>query len=189
MRDAGTAADTLGSCADVTGVPDISEYAPAFAGYVARVAGVDDPLRELTSQRATVVARLAKLSDEQASFRYAADKWSIKDLVGHLSDAERVFAYRMLRIGRGDTTPLSGFEESDYARAAQSDRRQFGELLAEWSVVRAATMALASSLPEADWANVGTSNGAPISARALLYIILGHTEHHLAVLTDRYRVR
>ena len=189
MRDAGTAADTLGSCADVTGVPDISEYAPAFAGYVARVAGVDDPLRELTSQRATVVARLAKLSDEQASFRYAADKWSIKDLVGHLSDAERVFAYRMLRIGRGDTTPLSGFEESDYARAAQSDRRQFGELLAEWSVVRAATMALASSLAEADWANIGTSNGAPISARALLYIILGHTEHHLAVLTDRYRVR
>src|SRR6188474_1629863 len=100
--------------------PAADEYAPAFAGYVARVAAVEDPLRELTSQRATVVSRLAKLSDEQASFRYAPDKWSIKDLVGHLSDAERVFAYRMLRIGRGDTTPLSGFEESDYARAAQS---------------------------------------------------------------------
>ena len=169
--------------------PHVGEYAPSFAGYVARVAEIQDPLGELPSQRAKVVARLAKLSDEQASFRYAPDKWSIKDLVGHLSDVERVFAYRLLRIGRGDTTPLSGFEESDYARAAQSDRRQFGELLAEWSVVRAATMALASSLPEADWANVGTSNGAPISARALLYIILGHTEHHLAVLTDRYRVR
>ena len=171
------------------GVPQLSEYAPAFAGYIARVAEIQDPLGALVLQRAKVVARLAKLSDEQASFRYAPDKWSIKDLVGHLADAERVFAYRMLRIGRGDKTPLSGFEESDYARAAQSDRRQFGELLAEWSVVRAATMALASSLPEADWANVGTSNGAPISARALLYIILGHTEHHLAVLTDRYRVR
>jgi uncharacterized damage-inducible protein DinB len=169
--------------------PAPDEYAPAFAGYVARVAGVDDPLRELTSQRAKVVERLAKLSDEQASFRYAPDKWSIKDLVGHLSDAERVFAYRMLRIGRGDTTPLSGFEEGDYARAAQSDRRQFGELLAEWSVVRAATMALASSLPEAAWANVGTSNNASMSARALLYIILGHTEHHLGVLGDRYGVR
>ena len=168
--------------------PQESEYAAAFAGYVARVASVEDPLRELTLQRANVIARLAKLSDEQASFRYAPGKWSIKDLAGHLADAERVFAYRMLRIGRGDTTPLSGFEERDYARAAQSDRRQFGELLAEWSVVRAATIALASNLPEADWANVGTSNDAPMSARALLYIILGHTEHHLAVLGDRYGV-
>ena len=170
-------------------VPQEREYAAAFAGYVARAASVEDPLQELTSQRAKVVARLARLSDEQASFRYAPDKWSIKDLVGHLADAERVFAYRMLRIGRGDSTPLPGFEEGDYARAAQSDRRPFGELLAEWSVVRAATMALASSLPEGDWANVGTSNDAPMSARALLYIILGHTEHHLGVLGDRYGVR
>jgi uncharacterized damage-inducible protein DinB len=167
----------------------VSEYAPAFGRYVARVAEIQDPLGELASQRARVVARLAKLSDEQASFRYAPDKWSIKDLVGHLSDTERVFAYRMLRIGRGDTTPLPGFEENQFARAAKSDRRQFGELLAEWSVVRAATMALASSLPEADWSNLGTSSDAPMSARALLYIILGHTEHHLGVLADRYGVR
>jgi hypothetical protein len=86
-------------------------------------------------------------------------------------------------------TPLPGFEENDYARASQSDRRQFSDVLAEWSVVRAATAALASSLPEAAWANVGTSSGAPMSARALLYIVLGHTEHHLAVLGDRYNVR
>ena len=171
------------------GAPESTEYAPAFTGYVARVAEVEDPLRELTSQRAKVVGRLAKLSDEQAAFRYAPGKWSIKELVGHLSDAERVFAYRLLRIGRGDTTPLPGFEENDYARKAQSDQRRFGELLAEWSVVRAATMALASSLPEADWTNVGTSNDAPMSARALLFIILGHTEHHLGVLGDRYNVR
>ena len=95
----------------------------------------------------------------------------------------------MLRIGRGDRTPLPGFEENDYAEAAQSDRRRFSDVLAEWSVVRAATMALASSLPETGWANVGTCNDAPISTRALLYIVLGHTEHHLAVLADRYEVR
>ena len=171
------------------GVPQESEYAPAFARYVARVANVQDPLRELTSQRANVVARLAKLSDEQSSFRYAPEKWSIKELINHLSDAERVFAYRMLRIGRGDRTPLPGFEENDYARAAQSDRRQFSEVLAEWAAVREATTALAASLPDADWANAGTSNGAPLSARALLYIVLGHTEHHMAVLADRYDVR
>ena len=170
-------------------VPNESEYAPAFARYIARVASIEDAMRELTSQRAAVVARLSKLSEEQAAFRYEPGKWSIKELINHLSDAERVFAYRMLRIGRGDQTPLPGFEENDYARAAQSDRRQFSEVLAEWSAVRAATMALAASLPDADWANVGTSNGAPISARALLYIVLGHTEHHMAVLADRYHVR
>jgi len=170
------------------GVPESTEYAPAFAGYVSRVAGVEDPLRELTSQRADVITRLAKLSDEQSAFRYAPDKWSIKDLVGHLCDAERVFAYRLLRIGRGDATPLAGFEESEYARAAQAHRRQFGELLAEWSVVRAATVALAANLPANAWVNIGMSNGAPTSARALLYIVLGHTEHHLAVLSDRYKV-
>jgi uncharacterized damage-inducible protein DinB len=143
----------------------------------------------LSVQRARVVGRLSKLTDEQAAFRYAPDKWSIKELINHLSDAERVFAYRMLRIGRGDVTPLPGFEENDYARASQSDRRQFSDVLAEWSVVRDATAALASSLPEAAWANVGTSSGAPMSARALLYIVLGHTEHHMAVLGDRYDVR
>src|SRR5262245_5433951 len=170
------------------GTPKDSEYAPAFARYVARAAGIDDPLRELASQRALLVARLSKLTDQQGAFRYAPDKWSIKELVNHLSDAERVFAYRLLRIGRGDRTPLPGFEENDYARAAQSDRRQFSDVLGEWSVVRAATIALASSLPEAGWTNVGTSNDAPMSPRALLYIILGHTDHHLAVLNDRYGV-
>lgn len=170
-------------------VPQESEYAPAFARYVARVANVEDPLRELMLQRDRVVARLSTLTDEQASFRYAPGKWSIKELINHLADAERVFAYRMLRIGRGDQTPLPGFEENDYARAAQSDRRQFSDVLAEWSAVRAATHALASSLSETDWMHVATTNDAPSSARALLYIVLGHTEHHLVVLADRYQVR
>jgi uncharacterized damage-inducible protein DinB len=170
-------------------VPGRNEFAPAFARYVARVAEVVDPVNELSAQRARVVARLSPLSDEQAAARYAPDKWSIKTLVNHLSDVERVFAYRLLRIGRGDATPLPGFEENDYARAARSDRRPFGDVLAEWSVVRDATSALATSIPEGDWANIGTSGDAPMSARALLYIVLGHTEHHLAVLADRYGIR
>lgn len=170
-------------------VPGPSEFAPAFGRYVARVADVSEPLKELSEQRARVVARLSPLGDEQAAARYAPDKWSIKTLVNHLSDVERVFAYRMLRIARGDATPLPGFEENDYARAAGADRRRFSDLLAEWSIVRDATSALAASIPEGDWANVGTSGGAPMSARALLYIVLGHTEHHLAVLADRYGVR
>ena len=170
------------------GLPKVDEYAPAFERYVARVRAISQPLEELSAQRARVLARLSPLTYEQAQFRSAPDKWSVKDLVGHLCDTERIFAYRLLRIGRGDTTPLPGFEENDYARAAGAHQRPFSGLLAEWTLIRDATSALASSLPDADWANRGTSNDAPTTARALLYIVLGHTEHHLAVLADRYRV-
>jgi uncharacterized damage-inducible protein DinB len=169
--------------------PEHNEYAPASERYVARVRGVSNPLKELQAQRDRVLARLSPLTDEQSAFRYAPEKWSVKEMIGHLADAERVFAYRLLRIGRGDTTPLPGFEENDYVRAACSDRRTFSDLLAEWSVVRDASSALALSLPEADWANAGTCNGGPMTARALLFIILGHTDHHLGVLGDRYGVR
>ena len=103
------------------GVPTAAEFAPAFE-YVARVRQVADPLGELSVQRARFLARLSPLTEEQAQFRYAPDKWSVKDLLGHLCDAERVFAYRLLRIGRGDITPLPGFEETDYARAAGAHR-------------------------------------------------------------------
>lgn len=170
------------------GVPATTEFAPAFERYVARVRQVADPLGELAAQRARVLARLSPLTEEQAQFRYAPDKWSIKDLINHLADVERVFAYRLLRIGRGDSTPLPGFEENDYARAARADGRRLIDLLAEWSVVRDATSALAASLAETDWTNQGTCNDAPTTARALLYIVLGHTEHHLAVLGGRYGV-
>lgn len=170
------------------GLPQQGEYAPAFERYIARVRTLNQPREELSAQRARVMARLSPLSEEQSEFRYAADKWSVKDLIGHLCDVERVFAYRLLRIGRGDTTPLSGFEENDYARAAGAHQRLYRDLLAEWAVIRDATSALASSLSDRDWANKGTCNDAPTTARALLYIILGHTEHHLAVLADRYGV-
>ena len=170
-------------------LPTQREYAAAFGSYVARVSGVDDPIRELTAQRDRVLALLSPLSDERAQFRYAPEKWSVKEMIGHLSDGERIFAYRLLRIGRGDMTPLPGFEENDYVRAAGSDQRSVRDLLAEWKIVRDASTALASSLPETQWGNIGTSNESPMSARALLYIILGHTEHHLGVLADRYGVR
>ena len=170
-------------------VPQSGEYATAFERYVTRVRGVDDPLRELATQRDRMLMRLSPLTDEQGQFRYAPGKWSIKDLINHLSDAERVFAYRLLRIGRGDRTPLPGFEENDYAAAADADRRPMSALVAEWTAVRDATVALAQSLREPDWSHQGTTNEAPATPRALLYIILGHTDHHMAVLADRYGIR
>lgn len=170
------------------GTPDATEFAPAFGRYVARVADVADPRTELLAQRSRLLGRLSSLSDEQAHFRYAPDKWSIKELVGHLADCERVFAYRLLTIARGDRTPLPGFDENDYARAAHAHERPFTNLLHEWTVVRDGTVTLARGLAEADWRAQGTANDAPTSARALLYVILGHTEHHLNVLAERYKV-
>ena len=170
------------------GVPSSPEFAPAFGRYVARVADVVDPFHELTAQRARLAARLSPLTEERAEFRYAPDKWSVKEVVGHLSDCERVFAYRLLTIARGDRTPLPGFEENDYARSSNAHQRALADLLSEWAVVRDSTCALARSLREPDWKTLGTANDAPISTRALLYVILGHTEHHLHVLAERYRV-
>ena len=171
------------------GVPQADEFAPAFAGYVNRAAAIADPLQELTGQRARLLERMTRLTDDQAMFRYAPEKWTIKDLIGHLIDAERIFAFRLLWTGRGDTTPVPSFDENTFATAARADRRPVRALLDEWSIVRDGTTALAHSLPEGAWTNRGRSTtGSPLTPRALLYIILGHTEHHLHVLAERYRV-
>src|SRR5688572_4959251 len=166
--------------------PHEDEYAPFYAGYVGRLRHVTSPLDELVVQRRRFIDFLSAVSEGQAHFRYAPGKWSIKELVGHMSDAERIFAYRLLRIGRGDETPLPGWEENDYVRTAGADARPFRDLIDEWAVVRDGTSALAAAMPADAWDRRGTANGAPVSARALLYIILGHTEHHRAVLEERY---
>ena len=168
--------------------PSADEYAPAFGGYIARVTDVSDAVKALAAQKDRFARSVAPMTEKEAGYRYAVDKWSVKELVGHVCDGERIFSYRMLRIGRGDTTPLPGFEENDYVVAARSDERRLADLLDEWQAVRSATSALVRALPSEAWANRGTSNGHPISARALLYIILGHADHHLNVLHTRYGV-
>jgi hypothetical protein len=170
------------------GAPAADEFDSFYAGYVARASAITAPVDELVAQRARMLALLSPLSDEQALFRYAAGKWSVKDVVGHLIDGERIFSYRLLRIGRGDTTPLPGFEENDYVPAARADERPLGDLLGEWATVRDATVSLAAGMPAGAWMRRGMVNDAPITARALLYIILGHVEHHRGVLEERYEV-
>ena len=172
----------------VTSLPAADEYGPSYAAYVARVAGVTAPLEELVAQRARLLDFLLPLSDQQALFRYDAGKWSVKELVGHMADGERIFAYRMLRVGRGDTTPLPGFEENDYVPAGAFDARPFSTILDEWGTVRDATVSLAAGLPADAWTRRGTVNDAAVSARALLYMILGHVEHHREVLEQRYKL-
>ena len=168
--------------------PDPNEFAPFYAGYVARVSAVVAPLEELRAQRARFVGDLSTLSDEQARFRYAPGKWSVKEMIGHLADAERIFAYRLLRVARGDATPLPGWEENEYVRTAASDERALADLVDDWAAARDATVALVAGMPGDAWLRRGTVNDGPMSARALAYITLGHVEHHRAVLRERYAV-
>lgn len=165
--------------------PMAGEYALSYEPYVAAVPP-GDVLIHLQAQADEVDALFGSLSEAQGAFRYAPGKWTLKDLLQHLIDAERVFSYRGMRIGRGDTTPLPGYEENAYAAAAHADRRPLADLLAEWKAVRAASLGLFRGLPEAAWANGGSANGMPVTARCFPYFCVGHTAHHLAIIRERY---
>jgi hypothetical protein len=128
------------------------------------------------------------LTESGAMFRYAEGKWTIKEVIGHLLDTERVFTYRLLRISRGDLTELPGFDETIYVPAGQFRLRGIEELVSEFRLQRASTLALVNGIPPAAWPRVGTANGFRTSARALVYIILGHTAHHFRLLRERYRL-
>ena len=161
------------------------EYAEGYAPYLA-AAPEGDPLALLQSQLGEVTARFAGLSEAQGTFRYAPGKWSLKDLIQHLADTERIFAYRCLRVGRGDAAPLPGFEEDAYAVAAQADEHTMADLLADFRTARTASVSLFRSLPDAAWEQRGTTNGRAITARCIPYICLGHAAHHLDVIRERY---
>jgi MOSC domain-containing protein YiiM len=168
--------------------PIADEFDSGAAKYVARVEPITDAGGALESQRDRVVAQLSALSAEQAAFRYAPGKWSVTEVVGHLSDLERTFAYRLMRIGRGDETPLAGVDENVVMRGAAFDRRAHADVLEEWTTVRNATVSLVRGMPSEAWARYGRANDHLVTTRALVYIILGHVEHHLAVLSERYHV-
>jgi hypothetical protein len=167
--------------------PLADEYTPYYSGYVA-LAREHGALALLEGQRDTLRAMCASLTDDQALARYAPDKWSIKEVLGHLADTERVFSYRLFRISRGDSTPLAGFDQNTYVAAARSDQRPLGELLDEFLSVRNATLQLVSGLTPEELARCGIANEATVSARALAYIAAGHVAHHLKILRDSYGV-
>lgn len=166
--------------------PESGEF-PAYAdAYVRRVADDAVTVTELALQRERVTAMLAPVSEQEAAFRYGPGKWSVKQVVGHITDTERVFSYRLLSIARGDETPLPGFDENAWVAGAGFDDRPFSDLVADWTTTRNHTLALVRSLPPAAWQRRGTANNQPITARALMYLLLGHVEHHAAILQQRY---
>jgi hypothetical protein len=171
----------------IIGRPSADEYTPFYAGYIAQVAEAD-PVPVMESQAIATQTLLRGISEEQSLFRYAPGKWSIREIVGHLADAERVFAYRAMRVGRGDATPMEGFDEDAYVRGARFDRRSLAELAEELATVRRATLALFRSFEPGTWNLRGVANKAPVTVRALGFIIPGHERHHVNVLRERYGV-
>ena len=165
--------------------PADHEYAPFYAGYIARVPD-GDIVTLLERQMEATAAFVAGLSEAQADHRYAPGKWSIKEVIGHLADGERVFAYRALRFARGDQTPLAPFDENAWVPQSGCDRRSLEDLAEEFRAVRMATILLARSLTSETAIRTGTASGKTISVRALIYTIAGHELHHLAILRERY---
>jgi len=171
----------------VTGRPGAGEYAPYYEKYVSRVPE-GDVVEVLARQAGEAAAFLRAVPAERGDHRYEPGKWSVKEVVGHVSDAERIFAYRALRIARGDQTPLPGFDENEYARVAGPgfSARTMESLVSEWEDVRRATLSLLHSLDEEALARTGTASEVTVSVRALAFILFGHMDHHLAILRERY---
>jgi uncharacterized damage-inducible protein DinB len=165
--------------------PSPDEYASYFGRYISLVDS-DDIEAALAAQARDTLSLLGRVTERGSLYRYEPGKWSVKEVLGHISDCERVFAYRALRIGRGDTTPLSGFEQDDFVRGARFDSTPWEELRAEFETVRAATLHLARGFSEDAWLRRGTANDVEMSARALVYTIAGHELYHRAILQARY---
>ena len=173
--------------ARIVGRPEPDEVPAHFVGYIRRVPELD-PVMVCAAQIEETASVLHDLSDDEAMFRYARGKWSVKEVVGHLADVERIMAYRALRIARGDTTPLPGFDENAYVPVANFDARSLVDLVGELRTARAATLALLRTFDTDAWRRRGTASGKPVSVRALAFMIPGHERHHLDILRTRYGV-
>jgi hypothetical protein len=165
--------------------PESTEYAAYYGRYVSLVPE-GDVVATLASQLDETLAMLRSLPEERGTHRYAPDKWSVKELVGHLIDAERIFAYRALRIARNDPTPLAGFEQDGYIENAAFDACALGDLLDEFEHVRRANVLMLRTLPSEAWHRRGVASEHEVTVRALAFIMAGHELHHVRVLREKY---
>jgi hypothetical protein len=163
----------------------LNEYAPYQMNYIKLVADTTI-LKGLVIQKEEMIHFFKSIPVFKQEFKYAENKWTIKDILLHLIDAERIFSYRALRIARNDTTFLAGFEENDYVLAANANERDFKSLLNEFNLVRENTISLFASFSDADLLKLGTASNSSISVRGIGYCILGHELHHKNVIIERY---
>jgi uncharacterized damage-inducible protein DinB len=165
--------------------PEPGEYAPYYDRYISLIAGTDI-LGTLDTQRRQMMLLLSGRDESDGDFRYAPDKWSAKEVLGHVCDTERIFAYRALRIARGDQTPMAGFEQDDYVKNGPFARAPLAEIIEDYIAVRRATLTLLRNLDEPAWTRRGVANKSEVSVRALAYITAGHELHHRGILQEKY---
>jgi len=165
--------------------PETNEFAPYYNNYVSLV--TDGPIATVLKAQPGELSRLISgLPDEKGTFAYAEGKWTIKELLSHIIDGERIFAYRVLRVSRGDKTPIEGFEQDEYIETSNANNRSFAELLEEFGTLRKANLLLVNNISGEASQLMGTASDNPVSARALVYIMAGHVRHHLNILNERY---
>lgn len=165
--------------------PSTDEYSPGHAGYVALVPE-DDVLSVLEQQSSEMQKWLAALDETKAAHRYASDKWSVKEVIGHIIDAEEIIGYRALAVARGEQGPLPGFDENAYVANAGFDAWKLGDLAERYALVRRAHIVMFKNLPAEAWERRGIANNNSISVRGMAFVIAGHNRHHLKVLHERY---
>jgi hypothetical protein len=165
--------------------PQSDEYAPYYGKYIALVQG-NDVMSALDQQRRDTMKLLCARDEPDGNFRYAPDKWSAKEVLGHVCDTERILAYRALRISRADATPIEGFEQDDYVRHSPFTHAPLAEIIEDYIAVRRATITLFRNLDEAAWSRRGVANKNEVTVRALAYTIAGHELHHRRILEEKY---
>jgi hypothetical protein len=167
-------------------IPSANEYNEFYNGYVQYAIARKDVLAALPKQVDEIRTALGNLTDRQALFRDAPKEWSIKEVMGHLNDVERVFSYRLLRVSRTDATPLAGFEQNDYVHEAGFDNYPLEDLINEFEHLRRANILNIKNMRDEAALHLGTASGFPVSARALIHMLVGHVDHHMASLREKY---
>ena len=166
--------------------PLAEEYAPFYSDYIQRASQRRDVFEALSQQIEELHAVFDSLTDTQARYKPGPQEWSIKEVMGHLNDVERVFAYRLLRISRNDSTPLPGFEQEDYVREAGFDNVSVDDLVCEFEYLRHANILAIQHMSVEAMERRGTASGVTVSAQALIYMLVGHVDHHMASLQEKY---
>ena len=166
--------------------PNSDEYYEYYGRYIQNAVERDDVFSALSKQIDELHAALDKLTDDQALFRDAPKEWTIKEVIGHINDAERIFSYRMLCISRNDATPLPGFEQDDYVRESTFHQYPIKELVQEFEFMRRANILAIRNLSDEAILRCGTASGFPFSVRALIHVLVGHVDHHMASLHEKY---
>jgi len=169
------------------GKPSENEYGGHFGNYI-RLVPEGDIVETLEVQERETIGLLSGLPESRGDYRYAEGKWSLKELVGHMTDTERVMSYRLLRIARGDETPLPGFDQDLWMKHSVFGGWSFAQLAEDYGAVRKATLTLLKGLPEEAWSRRGTASNVGLTVRALAHVIAGHEKHHIAIIRDKYSV-